>query len=57
MEYLALIAISKAVHTSCKLENSDAIVFGGRGHKRFFCEEHWVMYWDYSRKVREYPEA
>ena len=45
MEHLALIAMSKAVHTSCKLEGCDTIVFGGRGNKRFCSDEHRVKYW------------
>ena len=54
IEYLKQTAICGPVHTGCKLEGCNRIVFGGRGNKRFCSDTHRVEYWDYKRIQKTY---
>ena len=53
VRYLKLIEICGPVHTGCKFDGCNEVVFGGRGNKQFCSDKHRIQYWSYKHQ-REY---
>jgi len=56
IEYLKLIATCGPIHTACRREGCNQIVFGGRGNKRFCSAKCRVEFWGYKRQKQYFVE-